>query len=73
MQPLDLVSLWQSRMMLNIAGPTALPAEIQANTFTISEATFQIYSPNTPCNKPILQLAMVGDTVGSSVSVLLIE
>jgi len=33
-----------------VVSPVQLTAAIPADTFTISQATFQIYSPNPPCN-----------------------
>jgi hypothetical protein len=38
------------QLQTTVVSPVKLTAAIQANAFTISEATFQIYSPNTPCN-----------------------
>ena len=37
------------QLQTTVVSPVQLTAATPANTFTISEATFQIYSPNTPC------------------------
>jgi hypothetical protein len=38
------------RLPTTVVSPVQLTAAIPANTFTFTEATFQIYSPNTPCS-----------------------